>query len=93
MKQYNITECEKAIKAYKEHYRTEEIDVANLIRSGYVNQLKSCQAWIISDHMGNVWLQSYNTIVSVRWADSGKFERLGRWSVTTSKQQTFFERG
>ena len=57
-----------------------------------VQQINSCQAWILKDKFGNKYLQSYNTIVSVKFADETNVLRLGKWSVTTSKQQTLFER-
>ena len=57
-----------------------------------VQQINSCQAWILKDKFGNKYLQSYNTIVSVKFADETNVLRLGKWSVTTSRQQTLFER-
>ena len=58
-----------------------------------VVQIDSKQAWVITDTWtGNKYLQSYNTIVSVYFADTKEVLRLGRWSVTTSKHQSFFER-
>ena len=68
-------------------------------------QLRSCQAWMIPFTMvydndrDDVWqgylLQSYNTIVSfVAESSDGEIltVRLGKWSPTTSRQQTWFER-
>ena len=58
-----------------------------------VVQIDSKQAWVITDTWtGNKYLQSYNTIVSVYFADTKEVLRLGKWSVTTSKHQSFFER-
>ena len=58
-----------------------------------VAQIDSKQAWVITDtRTGNKYLQSYNTIVSIYFADTKEVLRLGKWSRTTSKHQTFFER-
>ncbi|MBO7513751.1 MAG: hypothetical protein J6T54_12450 [Fibrobacter sp.] len=92
MKQYGIYEVKKAENAYKEHYNVTELPYALFAQNVSVIPMGSMQAWILVDRFGNRWLQSYNTIVSVKWADTGDFERLGRWSVTTSRQQTRFEK-
>lgn len=93
MKQYNINHHLEARTAFEKHFPN--IDNPNkffeLIHGENVTPLKSMQAWAIRDEMGNIWLQSYNTIVSVKW-NNGEYERLGWWSVTTSRQQTYFER-
>jgi hypothetical protein len=95
MKQYNIQHHLDARIAFEKHFPNIDHNpnkFFELINEGNVKQLKSMQAWAIYDTMGNIWLQSYNTIVSVKWADTGTFERLGKWSVTTSKHQAFFRR-
>ena len=95
MKHYFITHKEKAIEALTNHYKNINADV---FRNMFydcdfeVSQIGSCQAWILRDKFGNKYLQSYSTIVSIYFADTQKVERLGRWSVTTSKHQTLFER-
>lgn len=92
MKQYNIYHHLEARIAFEKRFpETNPLKFFMLIEEGNVTPLKSMQAWAIRDAMGNVWLQSYNTIVSVKWSD-GNFERFCRRSVTTSKQQTYFER-
>ena len=62
-------------------------------------QLRNCQAWIIEGSIesmndGDVEsiyiLQSYNTLVA--FILDGVCYRCGRWSTTTSKQTTWFER-
>ena len=73
-----------------------------------VKQLRSCQAWIIpvilmdsnGNHLRGHLLQSYHTIVSICYYTDPVIskadvltQRLGRWSTTTSKQQSWFERG
>lgn len=94
MKQYYINHHLDARVAFEKKFPN--IDDPNefydLIRQPtIVTPLKSMQAWAVRDEMGNIWLQSYNTIVSVKWND-GTFERFGKWSVTTSKHQSYFER-
>lgn len=95
MRQYSISHKDEAIKALTNHYKN--ID-AEVFRNMFydcdfeVSQINSCQAWILRDKFGNKYLQSYNTIVSIYFADTKNVERLGRWSVTTSKHQSFFER-
>ena len=98
MKQYNIKYDSNAFIAYVKHY---DIDMdqpgafSNMTRflaGANCKQMGSMQAWVLTDEAGNKWLQSYYTIVSVKWANTGTFERFGKWSVTTSKQQTYFER-
>lgn len=90
MKQYNITETKEAFNAFFDHYG--ECAFYDIFRNCSAQAMGSKQAWILTDEKGNKWLQSYNTIVSVKWADTQKVERLGRWSLTTSKHQTLFER-
>lgn len=92
MNQFALYHVEEAEKAYKAHYSTNELPYALFSQGVKVRQLGAMQAWIIEDRFCNRWLQSYNTIVSVCWCDTHRFERLGKWSVSTSKQQTRFER-
>lgn len=89
MKQYPINKDTMAFNAIKNHYGENYPLMKNW---ELVQQIKSCQAWIIKDCFGNKYLQSYNTIVSVYFADTSEVLRLGKWSTTTSKHQTFFER-
>lgn len=57
-----------------------------------VRQIGACQAWIVRDTANNrVCLQSYSTIVSYV-TDTGTPVRLGKWTTTTSKHQTLFDR-
>lgn len=94
MNQFAIYHKEEAFNAFKKHHPCRNYDdfLSEVCRSTFVYQLGKMQAWVITDNYGNKWLQSYNTIVSVKWASSGEFERLGKWSVSTSRQQTRFER-
>ena len=66
-----------------------------------VRQLGNCQAWIIEGCAydtvtGEIVdidvLQSYHTAVSYARLDTDEVVRCGKWSTTTSKQQTRFER-
>lgn len=72
-------------------------DVLELKSQG--KQLRDCQAWIIKAKMmdretGEVFqadvLQSYNTLVTFKL--DGKTFRCGKYSRTTSKQTSWFER-
>ena len=95
MRQYPINHKEELMKAIKNHYK--DMDMNIFYNMFYNNdfefqQINSCQAWILKDKFGNKYLQSYNTIVSVKFADETNVLRLGKWSVTTSRQQTLFER-
>ena len=92
MNQFALYHTEEAEKAYKEHYTTQEVPYALFSQGVEVRQLGAMQAWIITDRFCNRWLQSYNTIVSVCWVDTHEVQRLGHWSVSTSKQQTRFEK-
>lgn len=48
-------------------------------------------AWIVKDTAnGVVALQSYRTIVSI-YAGGGKVMHLGKWTPTTSRQQSRFD--
>lgn len=87
MKQYNIKNFIEARNAIKAHYG--ENYCFDLSKDGL--QLGNKQAWIICDKFGNKYLQSYNTIVSIYFADTQKVLRLGKWSVTTSRHQSEFE--
>ena len=92
MKQYIIEHHLDARIAFEKHFpNTDPNKFFGLIYEGKATPLASMQAWAIHDSMGNIWLQSYNTIVSVKWSN-GDFDRFGKWSVTTSKHQTYFER-
>jgi uncharacterized protein with von Willebrand factor type A (vWA) domain len=95
MRQYSINHKEELFEAIKKHYKDTDINIFyNMFYNNdfEVLQINSCQAWILKDKFGNKYLQSYNTIVSVKFADETNVLRLGKWSVTTSKQQTLFER-
>lgn len=76
MKKYSIYEFSGVNKEVLENCRSE--------------QLNSCQAWALYGNDGVLYLQSYNTIVAK--IENGKGIKLGRWSVTTSKQTTQFFR-
>ena len=95
MKQYSISHKEEAIEALTNHYKNISADV---FRNMFydcdfeVSQIDAKQAWILRDKFGNKYLQSYNTIVSIYFADTQNVERLGRWSLTTSRHQSLFER-
>ena len=88
MKQYNITETKKAFEAFFDHYG--ECAFYDLFRNCSALAIGSKQAWILTDEKGNKWLQSYSTIVSVKWADTHEVEHFGKWSVTTSRHQSTF---
>lgn len=95
MRRYSINHTEELFEAIKKHYK--DIDLNIFYNMFYdndfeVQQINSCQAWILKDKFGNKYLQSYNTIVSVKFSDETNVLRLGKWSVTTSRQQTLFER-
>lgn len=89
MQRYNLIEKTAAVNAFHNHYG---FDVTFPDTFTNVVQLNTMQAWVLRDYNGNLFLQSYGTLVSVKWADTHEFERFGKWSVTTSKQQTTFER-
>jgi hypothetical protein len=90
MRQYSINHTIGAWEAFKSIYGEERYK--EFLNVDHVEQIRSCQAWIIYDKLGNKWLQSYNTIVSVKFAGFDNVVRLGRWSVTTSRHQSYFER-
>ena len=95
MRQYSINHKEELFEAIKKHYKDTDMNIFyNMFYNNdfEVSQINSCQAWILKDKFGNKYLQSYNTIASVKFADETNVLRLGKWSVTTSKQQTLFER-
>ena len=95
MRQYSINHKEELFEAIKKHYKDMDMNIVyNMFynKDFEVQQINSCQARILKDKFGNKYLQSYNTIVSVKFADETNVLRLGKWSVTTSKQQTLFER-
>lgn len=95
MRQYSINHDTKAFNAFCEHYNLDTSIPGthyNFMKEKSVRQIGSKQAWIIEDADGNKWLQSYYTVVSVKWADTKEVEHFGKWSVTTSRHQTAFLR-
>ena len=98
MKHYSIDHDTEAFKAYARHQGV-DLDQPGVILSKLRflagvshEQIGSKQAWILTDEAGNKWLQSYHTIVSVKWADTGAVEHFGKWSMTTSHHQSRFAR-
>lgn len=91
MKQYSIHEYSRAKAAFNEKYSPENVNAFYncVIECENVAPIGSKQAWIINDAAGNKWLQSYNTLVGVKWS-TGEYESFGRWSVTTSRHWTTF---
>ena len=56
-----------------------------------LHQLNSMQAWVLRDiTTGNLYLQSYNTIVGMLDTKTNTFFEFGKYSRTTSKQVTTF---
>ena len=95
MRQYSIDHDSKAFNAFCNHYKCDPSTPRahfNFMNEKSVRQIESKQAWIIEDTDGNKWLQSYYTIVSVKWNDTKEVEHFGKWSVTTSRHQTEFAR-
>lgn len=88
MKQYTIHNDLKFRSAWLKRYG----EGAAIPHTTNVVQIGSKQAWVLRLVDGTLVLQSYNTLVSVKWADTHNFERLGKWSVTTSRHQSDFER-
>jgi hypothetical protein len=88
MTQYPINYDTKAAEALREHYG----EKYPFMSSCEVQQIESKQAWIIRDKFGNKYLQSYNTIVSIYFADTREVLHLGKWSVTTSRHQSEFQK-
>lgn len=89
MKCYELIEKNIAVLEFHNHYGYDTIFPDTFTN---VTQLDSKQAWILQDRNGNLFLQSYGTIVSVKWTDTHEFMRFGKWSVTTSKHQELFKR-
>lgn len=89
MKRYELIETYEAKKAFNEHYGVEAVWPDTFTN---YTQIGSKQAWVLRDRNGNLYLQSYGTLVSIKWADNHEFTRLGKWSVTTSRHQSEFER-
>ena len=89
MKRYNLIETSEAKRIFHNHYGW-DIEFPDTFTNCV--QIGSKQAWVIRDRNGNLFLQSYETLVSVKWADTHEFKRLGKWSVTTSRHQSEFER-
>lgn len=88
MEQYTIHHNTAFAEAWKKHHGE---NVAIPATTNVV-QIGSKQAWVLHLVDGTLVLQSYNTLVSVKWANTHEFERLGKWSVTTSRHQSEFER-
>ena len=93
MKQYPILHTDN----FYDYANDFGYDVLELREQG--RQLRDCQAWIIKADMmnketGEVFqadvLQSYNTLVAFKL--DGKTFRCGKYSRTTSKQTSWFER-
>jgi hypothetical protein len=93
MKQYAITHYNDAFNAYAEKYGTEAARAKfyDLVTGASAKAIDQCQAWVLTDNDGNKYLQSYNTIVSVKFAGDC-IQELGKWSRTTSKHQGYFYR-
>jgi len=96
MRQYDIAHDTRAFEALRRHYSIEE-NYSNVLKTflagSHVEQIGSCPAWIITDNRGNKWLQSYHTIVSVKWRDSGEVEHFFvKWSIATDRHQRRFSR-
>lgn len=93
MKQYAITHYNDAFNAYAEKYGTDAARAKfyELIHEASATPINSCQAWVLTDCEGNKYLQSYSTIVSVKFAGED-VHHLGKWSRTTSKHQGYFYR-
>lgn len=92
MKQYTIAHYNEAFEAYKQtHEDATRYDFWELLTNAKAKAIDSCQAWVLTDENGNKYLQSYNTIVSVKFAGED-VHHLGKWSITTSKHQSYFYR-
>lgn len=89
MERYNLIHTEEAKRAFSKHYGVEAVWPDTFTNS---TQIDVKQAWVLRDRNCNLYLQSYGTLVSIKWADTHEFERLGKWSVTTSRHQSEFER-
>ena len=100
MKRYTLTHTDSMY-----NWLSDNLFTLTVVDYDASEQLRSCQAWMIPFTMvcdydrDEVWegylLQSYNTIVSfVAESSNGEIltVRLGKWSPTTSRQQTWFER-
>lgn len=98
MKQYSINHDTEAFNAFTRHYNIDANAPGVILSKLRFMAIVKCeaigskQAWILTDENGNKWLQSYNTIVSVKWADTGAVEHFGKWSMTTSRHQGYFAR-
>lgn len=88
MKQYWITR-------FEDYYETLKNRLGDKFKEpsfGKGIQLDSCQAWIVRDNANDTTcLQSYSTIVSVKFPEDKKVIRLGKWSHTTSRHQGRFD--
>lgn len=93
MKKYRVENLSRLYKWLVDNHMT-------LASCNGAIQLDHMQAWMIpcefrNDDTGEIiegmLLQSYKTIVSV-YPYNSQIVRLGKWSTTTSKHQTRFER-
>ena len=93
MKQYAITHYSDAFNAYAEKYGTDAARAKfyDLVTGAEARPINACQAWVLTDRDGNKYLQSYSTIVSVKFAGED-VHHLGKWSRTTSEHQGYFYR-
>ena len=93
MKQYAITHYTYAFNAYAQKFGADQARAKfyDLVTGAEARPINACQAWVLTDRDGNKYLQSYNTIVSVKFAGDN-IQELGKWSRTTSKHQRYFYR-
>ena len=91
MKQYAIAHYNEAFEAYAQKFGADQARAKfyDLIHEAHATPINACQVWVLTDRDGNKYLQSYNTIVSVKFAGE-QVQSLGKWSRTTSKHQTLF---
>lgn len=81
----------------QEHYQN-LADVYGNVLSREWEQFFKCQAWVSERIYNSAYnvdfrlVKSYNTIVGVIDYTNRKYVRLGKWSTTTSKQQTRISR-
>lgn len=98
MKQYSITHDSQAFEAFVRHNNIDPnapgvmLSKLRFMAGVTCEPIGSKQAWILTDEKGNKWLQSYHTVVSVKWADTGAVEHFGKWYMTTSRHQSYFAR-
>ena len=90
MKQYTITDYDKAFEAYKQsHEGATNYDFWRLLKNAEAMPIGSKQAWILTEKDGSKYLQSYHTIVSMKFVGE-EIQSLGKWSRTTSNHQRLF---